>query len=217
MCDPVCIARFETNDHWARHEISLSSTHSSFGDCNMSEYIPPTIDWVRKHVERYEASNGTEYTTLMDTGMPCIIVTHRGQRSGGIRKIPLMRVKVDDDYVLIGSMGGQPKIQLGFITCAPTAMWKSEMRRMLHAMRSRKCPMTQPGKSYGMPRSRPTLLTPTTKRRRREKSQSLSPSLSPSIRFSRLVTKAFDPYHEPGQPGGAFPAFGHRYLDWWRR
>ena len=75
----------------------------------MSEYIPPTIDWVRKHVERYEASNGTEYTTLMDTGMPCIIVTHQGQRSGGIRKIPLMRVKVDDDYVLIGSMGGQPK------------------------------------------------------------------------------------------------------------
>ncbi len=41
--------------------------------------------------------------------MPCIIVTHQGQRSGGIRKIPLMRVKVDDDYVLIGSMGGQPK------------------------------------------------------------------------------------------------------------
>jgi deazaflavin-dependent oxidoreductase (nitroreductase family) len=75
----------------------------------MSDYIPPTIDWVRKHVERYEASGGKEYTTLMDSGLPCIIVTHRGQRTGGIRKIPLMRVKVDDAYVLIGSMGGQPK------------------------------------------------------------------------------------------------------------
>jgi len=45
----------------------------------------------------------------MDSGLPCIIVTHKGQRTGGIRKIPLMRVKVDDAYVLIGSMGGQPK------------------------------------------------------------------------------------------------------------
>ena len=41
--------------------------------------------------------------------MPCIIVTHTGNKTGGIRKIPLMRVKVDDSYVLVGSMGGQPK------------------------------------------------------------------------------------------------------------
>ena len=75
----------------------------------MSDYIPPTIDWVRKHVERYEASGGKAYTTLMDSGLPCIIVTHKGQRTGGIRKISLMRVKVEGTYVLIGSMGGQPK------------------------------------------------------------------------------------------------------------
>ena len=52
----------------------------------MSEYIPPTIDWVRKHVERYEASNGTEYTTLMDTGMPCIIVTIKGSAQAAFGK-----------------------------------------------------------------------------------------------------------------------------------
>ena len=46
---------------------------------------------------------------LLDTGMPCIIVTHTGNKSGAIRKIPLMRVKVGDAYVLVGSMGGQPK------------------------------------------------------------------------------------------------------------
>ena len=45
----------------------------------------------------------------MDSGLPCIIVTHVGNKTGGIRKIPLMRVKVDNSYVLIGSMGGQPK------------------------------------------------------------------------------------------------------------
>ena len=75
----------------------------------MAEYIPPTLDWVRKQVEVYEGSGGTKGTTLMDTGMPCIIVTHKGNKTGGIRKIPLMRVKVDDAYVLIGSMGGAPK------------------------------------------------------------------------------------------------------------
>ena len=75
----------------------------------MAEYIPPSIDWVRKQVEVYEGSGGTKGTTLLETGMPCIIVTHTGRATGGIRKIPLMRVKVDDAYVLIGSMGGQPQ------------------------------------------------------------------------------------------------------------
>jgi deazaflavin-dependent oxidoreductase (nitroreductase family) len=75
----------------------------------MADYIPPTIDWVRKQVEEYEGSGGTRGTTLLETGMPCIIVTHTGNKTGGVRKIPLMRVKVDDVYVLVGSMGGQPK------------------------------------------------------------------------------------------------------------
>jgi deazaflavin-dependent oxidoreductase (nitroreductase family) len=75
----------------------------------MADYIPPTLDWVRKQVELYEGSGGTEGSTLLDTGMPCVIVTHTGNKTGGMRKIPLMRVKVDNSYVLIGSMGGQPK------------------------------------------------------------------------------------------------------------
>ena len=72
-------------------------------------YLPPTIDWVRKQVEVYEGTNGEKGSTLMDSGLPCIIVTHVGNKTGSIRKIPLMRVKVDNSYVLIGSMGGQPK------------------------------------------------------------------------------------------------------------
>jgi deazaflavin-dependent oxidoreductase (nitroreductase family) len=75
----------------------------------MAEYIPPALGWVRKQVEQYESSGGTEGTTLLETGMPCILVTHMGNKSGAIRKIPLMRVKVGDSFVLIGSMGGQPK------------------------------------------------------------------------------------------------------------
>jgi len=75
----------------------------------MTKYLPPSLDWVRKQVELYESSGGTKGTTLLDTGLPCIIVTHVGNKTGGTRKIPLMRVKVGNGYVLVGSMGGQPK------------------------------------------------------------------------------------------------------------
>lgn len=73
------------------------------------EYIPPSIDWVREQVELYEGSGGTEGTTLRDTGLPCIIVTNVGRKTGAIRKTPLMTVKAGGGYVLIGSYGGAPK------------------------------------------------------------------------------------------------------------
>ena len=75
----------------------------------MTEYIPPTLDWVREQVELYENSGGTEGTTLRETGLPCIVVTHVGNKTGAMRKIPVMRVKVENSYVLIGSYGGRPK------------------------------------------------------------------------------------------------------------
>src|SRR4051794_412464 len=57
-------------------------------------------DWVRDQVELYERSGGTEGTTLRDTGLPVIIVTHVGNKTGAIRKTPLMRVKNGNSYVL---------------------------------------------------------------------------------------------------------------------
>lgn len=75
----------------------------------MTSYIPPAIDWVREQVELYEGSAGAKGTTLRDTGLPCIIVTNIGNKTGAVRKTPLMRVKVGDGYVLIGSYGGRPK------------------------------------------------------------------------------------------------------------
>lgn len=75
----------------------------------MPNYIPSALGWVREQVELYESSGGTKGTTLRDTGLPCIIVTHMGNKTGGVRKIPLMRVKVGNGYVLVGSYGGRPK------------------------------------------------------------------------------------------------------------
>src|SRR5262245_38584854 len=74
----------------------------------MAEYIPSPRQWVRDQVELYERSGGTEGTTLRDTGLPVIIVTHRGNKTGAIRKTPLMRVRDGASYVLVGSVGGAP-------------------------------------------------------------------------------------------------------------
>jgi deazaflavin-dependent oxidoreductase (nitroreductase family) len=74
----------------------------------MADYVPSPEEWVRKQVEVYEASGGTQGTTLLDTGLPVIIVTHRGNKTGAIRKTPLMRVKDGDSYILVGSQGGAP-------------------------------------------------------------------------------------------------------------
>lgn len=75
----------------------------------MSEYVPSPIAWVREQVELYERTNGKEGTELRDTGLPVIIVTHKGNKTGNIRKTPLMRVKTKGNYVLVGSQGGAPK------------------------------------------------------------------------------------------------------------
>ena len=75
----------------------------------MPEYLPSTADWVREQVDLYESSGGLEGTTLRDTGLPVIIVTNRGNKTGAIRKTPLMRVKDGDNYILVGSKGGAPQ------------------------------------------------------------------------------------------------------------
>jgi deazaflavin-dependent oxidoreductase (nitroreductase family) len=75
----------------------------------MPEYIPSPRDWVREQVELYEKSGGTKGTTLRDTGLPVILVTHSGNKTGAIRKTPLMRVKDGKSYVLVASLGGAPK------------------------------------------------------------------------------------------------------------
>jgi len=72
------------------------------------EYVPSPEKWVRDQVELYESSGGTEGTTLMDTGLPVVIVTNRGARSGKLRKTPVMRVEHEGSYAVVASKGGAP-------------------------------------------------------------------------------------------------------------
>ncbi len=75
----------------------------------MSKYIPSPWQFVSEQVERYESSGGTEGSTFMDTGLPVIIVTNKGWKTGATRKTPLMRVVDGDSYILVASKAGAPE------------------------------------------------------------------------------------------------------------
>src|SRR5215471_4103342 len=73
------------------------------------EYAPSPRRWVRDQVELFEGSSGTAGTTLLDTGLPVVIVTSVGAKTGKVRKTPLMRVEHAGRYAAVASMGGAPK------------------------------------------------------------------------------------------------------------
>jgi len=73
------------------------------------EYVPSPRQWVRDQVEVYERSGGEQANTLRETGLPVIVITMRGNKTGTIRKIALMRVAHNGQYALVASMGGAPK------------------------------------------------------------------------------------------------------------
>jgi F420H(2)-dependent quinone reductase len=78
------------------------------------EYEPSPRAWVREQVEQFESSGGTEATTLRDTGLPVVVITNLGAKSGKVRKTPLMRVEHEGKYAAIASQGGAPKHPLWY-------------------------------------------------------------------------------------------------------
>jgi deazaflavin-dependent oxidoreductase (nitroreductase family) len=103
----------------------------------MPEYIASPRDWVREQVELYEGSGGTDGTTLRDTGLPVIVVTNTGNKTGAIRKTPLMRVKDGDNYVLVGSVGGAPKNPVWVYNLRSDANVQVQDETATHTMRVR--------------------------------------------------------------------------------
>jgi deazaflavin-dependent oxidoreductase (nitroreductase family) len=73
------------------------------------EYAPSTAQWVRDQVEAYESSGGQKANTLRETGLPIVVVAMRGNKTGKVRKIALMRVEHGGEYALVASKGGAPK------------------------------------------------------------------------------------------------------------
>ena len=75
------------------------------------EYEPSPAQFVRDQVATYERTGGREGNRMPpgEGGWPIIILTTRGNRSGKVRKTPLMRVEHDGDYAVVASLGGGPK------------------------------------------------------------------------------------------------------------
>src|SRR3954468_12543874 len=71
------------------------------------EYAPSASDWAREQAEKIESTNGAKGTTMR--GMPVIVLTSRGAKTGKLRKTALMRVEHDGQYAVVGSLGGAPK------------------------------------------------------------------------------------------------------------
>lgn len=71
------------------------------------EYAPSKSDFARKQAELYEATNGEMGATLR--GMPVIVLTSVGAKTGRLRKTALMRVEHDGLYAVVASLGGAPR------------------------------------------------------------------------------------------------------------
>jgi len=72
------------------------------------QYEPSPQKWVRDQVELYERTGGREGGTLRETGLPVVVFSTRGVKSGNVRKQPLMKVERDGAYLMVGSQGGAP-------------------------------------------------------------------------------------------------------------
>ena len=73
----------------------------------MTEYEASPRDWVADHVAAYERTGGVEGGEY--NGVPCVILTTTGRKTGKTRKVPLVRVPHGDGYLVVASMGGHPK------------------------------------------------------------------------------------------------------------
>lgn len=84
------------------------------------EYKPSTSDWARKQAEAFEASDGQQANLLR--GVPIIVLTTVGAKTGALRKTALMRVEHDGRYAVVASKGGSPD----------EPKWAENMRRHTH-------------------------------------------------------------------------------------
>ena len=71
------------------------------------DYVPSPSDWVRTQVEQIEAAGDTGAVDVQ--GYPVVLLTMRGAKTGAVRKVPLIRVEHDGDFLAVASKGGAPE------------------------------------------------------------------------------------------------------------
>ena len=127
-----------------------------------TDYIPSPTGWVRDQVEKIEATGDTRSVHIMN--LPVVMLTMRGKKTGGIRKVPLMRVEHEGVYAAVASKGGAPEHPQWYANLRPTR--RSPCRTA--PSRGPPSPGRSPApsaRSGGRVVSRPTRRTPTTRPR----------------------------------------------------
>ena len=71
-----------------------------------SDYEPSASGWVREHVEQTMRTGTTDGVTFK--GLPTVLMTYRGAKTGKVRKTPVMRVEHEGRYAAVASQGGAP-------------------------------------------------------------------------------------------------------------
>jgi deazaflavin-dependent oxidoreductase (nitroreductase family) len=95
--------------HGRRHDLVAKSRRPGYGDQGMAltgEYEPSASGWVREHVEQIVRTGTTDGVTI--NGLPTVLMTYRGAKTGKVRKTPVMRVEHEGHYAAVASMGGAP-------------------------------------------------------------------------------------------------------------
>ena len=135
------------------------------------EYIPSTLGWVKDQIDTYERTGGKEASTLRDTGIPVIVVTMRGAKSGAVRKIALMRVEHEGAYALVASRGGaphNPDWYTNLVSLPDEVLLQDGPSRTPYPSGRSRVPSVASG---GSARSRCSPPTPSTRRRRAARSR----------------------------------------------
>jgi deazaflavin-dependent oxidoreductase (nitroreductase family) len=111
------------------------SEPSAQADDLEGEYVPGTSSWAARQVEQYESSGGTKGTTMR--GMPVVVLTMRGAKTGKLRKVPLMRVEHEGRYAAVASLGGAPKHPVWYYNLKADPRVRVQDGREVHSMVAR--------------------------------------------------------------------------------
>ena len=66
----------------------------------------PLPDWIAEHLRKYLATNGADGHIW--NGVPTLLLTTTGRKSGAAQQLPLIYGKDGDHFVIVASRGGAP-------------------------------------------------------------------------------------------------------------
>lgn len=102
-------ARRPRHPHGRRQGLVAESRQAGHIDQDMAstgDDEPRAPGWVREHVEQIARTGTTDGVTV--SGLPTVLMTYRGAKTGKVRKAPLMRVEHEGRYAAVASKGGAP-------------------------------------------------------------------------------------------------------------